>query len=201
MRDGRLLAIVDRERLRRILPRMLDSAQFLSDYGLRSLSKEHATAPYILNVDGQIRAVQYEPAEARSGLFGGNSNWRGPIWFPLNVIMIEALRRYHRYFGDTFMVELPHNSGNRVTLDEVADELARRLQSIFLRDDARGGQRAVFGDNPYFQSDPQWRDYLLFYEYFHGDNGAGLGARRQTGWTALVATLLQRRRWNVEGTR
>ena len=186
----RLLAIVDRAKLERILPRMLDGSQFLSDYGLRALSKQHEWEPYTFHVDGRTYSVQYEPAESRTGLFGGNSNWRGPIWFPVNYLMIESLQKYHHYYGDSLQVELPRYSDRWAALDSVAAELSRRLTRIFLRDEETG-RRAVLGSADYFQRDPHWRDYVPFYEYFHGDNGAGLGASHQTGWTALVAKLIQ----------
>ncbi len=185
------LAIVGRERLSRILERLFDPGEFLSDYGLRSLSQAHAQQPFSCTVDGQPYTVQYEPAESTSALFGGNSNWRGPIWFPINYLMIEALRKYHHHYGDTLTVEVPRGSGNRLTLDEAARDLAHRLTGLFLRDAARGGRVPVFGDEMLFQNDPHWRDHVLFYEYFHGDTGAGLGASHQTGWTALVANLIQ----------
>jgi hypothetical protein len=184
------LAIVDRERLARILARVFDPAEFLSDYGLRSLSRHHADEPYLCQVEGQAYSVRYEPAESRTGLFGGNSNWRGPIWFPINYLMIEALRKYHHYYGDSFTVEVPRGSGNRLTLNEAADELSRRLARIFLLD-AATGRRPVFGADDLLQTAPLWRDHVPFYEYFHGDTGAGLGASHQTGWTALVAKLIQ----------
>ncbi|GIK43225.1 MAG: glucosidase [Chloroflexota bacterium] len=187
----RLLAIADRPKLELILPRMLDPAQFLSDYGLRALSKRHATEPYYFNANGQVHIVHYEPAESSSGLFGGNSNWRGPIWFPVNFLMVESLQKYHHYYGESLKVELPRYSGRWVNLDEVATDLSRRLMGIFRRDEANGARRPVFGGIDLFQTDPHWRDYLPFYEYFHGDNGAGLGASHQTGWTALVAKLIQ----------
>ncbi|MBE7551028.1 MAG: glucosidase [Anaerolineales bacterium] len=187
----RLLAIADRPKLELILPRMLDPAQFLSDYGLRALSKRHATEPYYFNANGQVHIVNYEPAESSSGLFGGNSNWRGPIWFPVNFLMVESLQKYHHYYGESLRVELPRYSGRWVNLDEVATDLSRRLMSIFRRDEANGNRRPVFGGVDLFQTGPHWRDYLPFYEYFHGDNGAGLGASHQTGWTALVAKLIQ----------
>lgn len=187
----RLLAIADRAKLELILPRMLDPAQFLSDYGLRALSKRHETEPYYFNANGQVHIVNYEPAESSSGLFGGNSNWRGPVWFPVNFLMVESLQKYHHYYGDSLKVELPRYSGQWATLDRVATDLSRRLTAIFRRDESEGGRRAVFGGVDLFQTDPHWRDYLPFYEYFHGDNGAGLGASHQTGWTALVAKLIQ----------
>jgi hypothetical protein len=169
---------------------MLDSTEFLSDYGLRAISRYHAEHPYEWHMNGQVYTVRYEPAESTTGLFGGNSNWRGPIWFPINYLLIEALRKYHHHYGDGFTVEMPRGSGHWVTLDEAADELCRRLTRIFLCDEANGSRRPVFGGETYFQTDPHWRDYLLFYEYFHGDNGAGIGASHQTGWTALVARLI-----------
>lgn len=183
-----LLSIVGQDRLRRVLARMLDPDEFLSDYGLRSLSRYHERNPYEFWNDDTVYRVGYEPGESQSWLFGGNSNWRGPIWFPINYLLIEALREYHHYYGDDLHVELPMRSGQRVTLDRVADELARRLSSIFLRDEQ--GYRPVFGADAVTRTDEHWRDHVLFYEYFHGDNGRGLGASHQTGWTALVASLL-----------
>ena len=182
-----LLAVADRAKLQRILPRMLDPAQFLSNYGLRSMSRGLAAEPY--NCDGRV--VAYEPAESATPMYGGNSNWRGPVWFPTNYLMIESLREYHRYFGDSLRAELPRGSAVSVTLDEVADELAGRLVRIFLRDEARGGRRPVFGDCDLFQLDKFWCDHVPFHEYFHGEHGAGLGASHQTGWTALVTELLR----------
>jgi len=185
----RLLAIVDRSKLDRILPRLLDPDQFYGDYGVRALSRAHLKYPYELPVGDMVHRVTYEPAESSTGLFGGNSNWRGPIWFPTNYLMIEALQKYHHYYGDSYQAECPRGSGNYVNLAGVAADLSRRLSSIFLRDEA--GRRPVYGGAERFQTDPHWRDYVLFYEYFHGDNGAGLGASHQTGWTALVAKLIQ----------
>lgn len=167
---------------------MLDEDEFLSPHGIRSLSKVHQR-PYTLDLGGQHFTIAYEPAESRSRLFGGNSNWRGPVWFPLNILLIQALREYHRYFGDGFTVEYPTGSGRKTTLDVVAGDLARRLISLFLRDDQ--GRRPIYGGQQIFQEAPHWKDYLLFHEYFHGDNGAGLGASHQTGWTGLVAALIQ----------
>jgi hypothetical protein len=187
----RLLAMVDRDKLAQALARMLDPAEFLSDHGLRSLSRHHAEHIYTFHADDRVYTVAYEPAESRSALFGGNSNWRGPIWFPLNFLMIESLQRYHHYFGDDFQVELPTGSGRSATLDEVADDLSCRLTAIFLRENRPRGRRPVLGDEDYFQTDPHWREHIPFYEYFHGDTGAGLGASHQTGWTALVAKLIQ----------
>jgi hypothetical protein len=175
--------------LRRILKRTLDEEEFLSPYGIRGVSRAHRDHPYVLKVDGVERRVDYEPAESRTEIFGGNSNWRGPVWFPLNYLLIESLQKFHHYLGDDYKVECPTGSGQMMTLWEVAAELSRRLSGIFLRDSA--GRRAVNGGNPLFDSDPNWRDYLLFFEFFNGDNGAGLGASHQTGWTGLVAKLLQ----------
>ncbi len=188
--EGRLLlSLMDRQQLTRVLQRMLDPNQFLSDYGLRSLSKEHDRNPYELRVEGHVLRVRYEAAESSSDLFGGNSNWRGPIWFPVNYLIIESLQKYHYYYGDALQVELPTGSKQSATLDEVATDLSHRLTNIFLRD--KEGRRAFNGGVEIFQNDPHWRDCILFYEYFHGDNGAGIGASHQTGWTALVAKLIQ----------
>ncbi len=183
----RILMIADDAKLRRVLPRMLDTAKFLSDHGLRSLSKEHAEHPYQFN---DCR-VEYEPAESTTPIYGGNSNWRGPVWFPLNYLMIEALREYHNYFGANLTVEYPTGSGRVVTLDVVADALSERLISLFLADKHQKNRRPVLGNNALFQTDPHWRDHIPFFEYFHGDDGAGLGASHQTGWTALVADLIR----------
>jgi hypothetical protein len=187
--ESTLLALVRGHRMKRLLKRMLDSEEFLSDYGIRALSRFHRDYPYELDANGMRYTVEYAPAESISGLFGGNSNWRGPIWFPINHLLIEALRTFHRYYGDDFLVEHPTGSGTKATLGNIADDLSRRLISIFTRDES--GRRAVFGGNDRFQRDPHWRDYILFHEYFHGDNGAGIGANHQTGWTGLVASLLQ----------
>jgi hypothetical protein len=184
-----ILGIVDRDRLRRLLQRMLDEAEFLSPYGIRSLSREHAAHPFCLRLGGKEYRIDYEPAESTSGLFGGNSNWRGPVWFPINYLIIEALQKYHYFYGDDFKVELPTGSGRFMTLWDVSMELSHRLMSIFTRD--QDGRRAVFGANEMFQRSPLWRDYVPFHEYFNGDDGAGLGASHQTGWTALVAKLIQ----------
>jgi hypothetical protein len=158
-------------------------------YGIRALSRFHQAHPYILTVNGAEHCVDYEPAESHTELFGGNSNWRGPIWFPVNYLLIESLQKFHYFYGDRLKVSFPTGSGRQMTLWEVAAELSRRLTRIFLRDDQ--GQRPVYGDRETFQQDPHWRDLILFYEYFHGDRGIGLGASHQTGWTALVAKLLQ----------
>ncbi len=187
--DRRLFAIVDKEQLRAILRRMLDENEFLSPHGIRALSRAHKDHPYSLEFNGSAHRVDYEPAESTSGLFGGNSNWRGPVWFPLGYLLIEALQKFHRYFGDDFRVECPTGSGTEMTLWEVASLLSQRMINIFSRD--AQGRRPVYGDNPLFQNDPHWRDYILFYEYFHGENGSGLGASHQTGWTGLVAKLIQ----------
>jgi hypothetical protein len=184
----RLLAIVGRERLVRVLEKMLDEERFFSAYGVRAVSRTHRDHPYVLTIEGREYRVDYEPAESTSGLFGGNSNWRGPVWFPINYLLVEALQKFHYYYGDDLKVECPSGSGHMMTLWEVASELSHRLLDIFRND---GGRRAVFGGEPRFQTDPHFKDYVLFYEYFHGDNGAGIGASHQTGWTALVAKLIQ----------
>ena len=188
--ENMLLAIVNRQKLSRILSTMLDEAEFLSQYGLRSLSRYHKNHPYTLELDGTTYSVDYEPAESTTGLFGGNSNWRGPIWFPLNFLIIQSLQTFYEFYGNSFTVEFPTNSGKQATLQQIATEISHRLAHIFLRDEQ--GHRAVHGGVEKFQRDPYWRDLLLFYEYFHGDNGAGIGANHQTGWTGLIACLLQR---------
>ena len=185
----RLLSIANPEQLRSILQFMLDEGEFLSPYGIRALSRAHDEHPYCLEVDGMKHCVDYEPAESTSGLFGGNSNWRGPIWFPVNFLLIESLQKFDYYLGENFKVEFPRGSGKMMTLWEVSQELSMRLAKIFLRDG--NGRRPVYGGIEKFQSDPHWRDLILFHEYFHGDNGAGLGASHQTGWTGLVSKLLQ----------
>jgi hypothetical protein len=187
--ERRLLALVRGHRMKRLLKRALDAGEFLSDYGVRALSKYHEQTPYTLSVNGSTYTVNYDPAESRSGLFGGNSNWRGPIWFPVNFLLIESIQKLHHYYGDDFIVECPTGSGQYLDLGQVADFLSRRLIRLFVRDDE--GRRPVFGGQHKFQTDPLWRDYVLFYEYFHGDNGAGIGASHQTGWTGLVAKLIQ----------
>jgi hypothetical protein len=189
MRHRRLLALVGPDRLARVLRTMLDEREFLSPFGIRALSRYHADHPYVLHVDGREHRVAYEPAESSSGLFGGNSNWRGPIWFPMNFLVIEALQRFEHFYRGELKVELPTGSGRVMTLGEAAAELSRRLIRIFLRDPH--GRRPVHGGVERFAADPHWRDLVLFYEYFHGDNGAGVGASHQTGWTGLVAKLLQ----------
>jgi hypothetical protein len=187
--EHHLLSVVDPDRLRRVLQIMLDEHEFLSPYGIRALSRVHRERPYVLHVNGDEHRVDYEPGESTTGLFGGNSNWRGPIWFPVNFLLIEALQEFHHYLGDSFTIECPAGSGRMMTLWEVSTELSRRLSKIFLRDES--GNRPVYGGLDRMQRDPHWRDLILFHEYFHGDTGAGLGASHQTGWTALVAKLLQ----------
>ena len=187
--ERRILALCQTNRLRRVLSRMLDENEFLSPHGIRSLSRFHRDNPYILNVNGHEHRVDYEPAESTTGLFGGNSNWRGPVWFPVNYLIIESLQKFHHYHGNDFKVEFPTGSGVWMTLDHVAAELSRRLSRLFLRDES--GRRPVFGGSEKMQNDPHFRDNVLFYEYFHGDNGAGIGASHQTGWTSLVAKLIQ----------
>jgi Mannosylglycerate hydrolase MGH1-like glycoside hydrolase domain len=187
-----LIGLVDETRLRRVLARMLDEAEFLSPYGLRSLSRFHREHPLVITLQGGAARLDYEPAESSSGLFGGNSNWRGPIWFPLNFLALESLRHLHACLGDAFTVELPTGSGVQAHLGAVADEIERRLLRLFLLDEK--GRRPIYGANELFQSDPAWRDNLLFYEYFHGDTGEGLGASHQTGWTALAGALVANRR-------
>jgi mannosylglycerate hydrolase MGH1-like protein len=184
-----LLALVNRNRLTSVLRYMLDEAEFLSPHGVRALSRYHREHPYMLSIAGREYDVHYEPAESRSGTFGGNSNWRGPVWFPVNYLIVESLQKFHYFFGDSFQVETPTGSGNRLNLWDVAGEISRRLSRIFLRDTT--GRRPVYGDSEKLNSDPHFRDLILFYEYFHGDTGVGLGASHQTGWTGLVAKLLQ----------
>ena len=184
-----ILALLNPDRLRRILSKMLDENEFLSPYGIRSLSKFHEQHPYVLNVGGQEYRVDYLPAESNSGMFGGNSNWRGPIWMPINALLIRALLNFYMYYGDNFKIECPTGSGKLMNLFEVSKEITDRLTRIFIRDER--GLRPVYGGSEKFQSDPYWRDHILFYEYFHGDNGAGLGASHQTGWTGLVAKMIQ----------
>jgi hypothetical protein len=185
----RFLCLVNRNKLRRVLKIMLDEEEFLSPYGIRSVSRYHKDHPYILNMNGIEHRIDYEPAESSTGFFGGNSNWRGPIWFPINYLIIESLQKYHYYFGDSFKVECPTGSGQMMNLWEVATEISRRLIRIFLR--GPDGCRPVYGGTEKFQKDPHWRNLILFYEYFHGDNGAGIGASHQTGWTGLVAKLIE----------
>jgi hypothetical protein len=184
-----LLALVNPERLRRILTKMLDENEFLGPHGIRSISKFHERHPYVLLVNGQEHRVDYLPAESDTGMFGGNSNWRGPVWMPVNALIIRALQNFYLYYGDNFKIECPTGSGRLMNLFEVSKEISDRLIGTFTRDEH--GRRPVYGGIEKFQTDPHWRDYILFYEYFHGDNGAGLGASHQTGWTGLVATLIE----------
>jgi hypothetical protein len=183
-----ILGLVRTEQLRRMLGYMLDEREFLSPYGVRSVSRYHLEHPFVLPLDGYEHRLDYEPGESTTDLFGGNSNWRGPVWMPVNFLIIQALREYHRYYGNSFQVECPTGSGHMMTLEQVAKEIARRLSRIFLRDPS--GKRVVFGDNALFNGDAQWRDYVPFYEYFDGDTGRGCGASHQTGWTGLIAQIL-----------
>jgi hypothetical protein len=187
--ERRLMSIVSQDQLRSVLRVMLDESEFFSPYGIRAISRYHRDHPYVLRVNGTDHRVDYEPAESSTGLFGGNSNWRGPIWFPLNYLLVESLQKFHHYLGDDFKVECPVGSGQMLTLWEVAGEISKRLSRIFLKDDDQ--RRPVFGGIEKFQSDPNWRDLVPFHEYFHGDTGSGIGASHQTGWTGLVAKLLQ----------
>jgi len=186
-----LLTVADPDRLRRVLMEVLSEESLLSPYGLRSMSKRHQNEPYSITVGDQVFQVGYEPAESQTAIYGGNSNWRGPVWFPINHLVIEALERFHMYFGDGYTVECPTGSGDLMNLQEVADELRRRLISLFIPDST--GWRPEFGGSDRFGKDPRWRE-PLFYEYFNGDDGAGLGASHQTGWTGLVADLIIGRR-------
>jgi hypothetical protein len=185
-----LMSPLSENKLRRILSYMLNEGEFLGPHGIRSISKFHEQHPYVFRTDGQELSVSYQPAESHSALFGGNSNWRGPVWFPINFLILRALMNFYMYYGDDFKIECPTGSGKMLNLGEVAQELSRRLYSTFLRDPAQHGHRPVYGGSEKFQSDPHWRDLILFYEYFHGDNGAGIGASHQTGWTGLVARLI-----------
>jgi hypothetical protein len=184
----RLLSPLTRNKLERILSYLLDEKEFLGPHGIRSLSRHHLDSPFVFHTGGQEYRVQYLPAESNNAMFGGNSNWRGPVWMPVNVLVIRGLLNFYGFYGDELTVECPTGSGNRMNLFEVAKEIARRLSGTFLRD--ASGHRPVYGASAKFQNDPHWRDLILFYEYFHGDNGAGLGASHQTGWTGLIAALL-----------
>ncbi len=192
----RLLSLLRGHRMKKLISRMLDETEFLSDYGIRAISKHHESNPYVFHVNGMDLSVRYLPGESDSGLFGGNSNWRGPIWFPVNYLLIESLQKFHHYYGDDFRIECPTGSGVFVTLEQAAAEIGRRLTRIFLKD--ANGQRPVFGHQPQHQQDPHFRDHVLFYEYFHGDTGRGVGASHQTGWTGLVAKLLKPRQSHKE---
>jgi hypothetical protein len=190
-----LLGVVSVDKLERIFTKLFDEREFLAPYGLRAISAYHLDHPYALDVEGFQASIDYEPAESTTAMFGGNSNWRGPLWFPVNYLVIGALERYARFFEDSFTVEYPTRSGNNVTLGEVAADLRHRLTSIFLR--GQDGRRPSFGDNERLQADPAWNDNLFFNEYFHGDNGAGLGASHQTGWTGVIADIIRRRHGDV----
>jgi hypothetical protein len=183
-----LLAIPSQQRLVRVLKYLLDESEFLSPYGIRSLSRFHLDHPYVFHADGKEYRVNYCPGEGDTGLFGGNSNWRGPVWFPLNFILLEALEKYHHFYGEGFKVECPVGSGKMLTLQQAADELGSRLMNAFIPD--KSGRRPCHGDDPRFAEDPNWRDLVLFHEYFHGETGRGCGASHQTGWTSLVARLI-----------
>jgi hypothetical protein len=185
----RLLSIMNETKLRKVLARMLDEDEFFSPYGIRALSRYHQEHPYVFELGGQEYRVEYVPADSNTGMFGGNSNWRGPIWFPVNILIVRALLAFYLFYGDDFKVECPTGSGNLMNLFQVCRELSQRLTRIFLKD--QDGRRPAFGGSTKFQTDPYWRDYLQFYEFFHGDNGAGVGASHQTGWTGLVAKLIQ----------
>jgi hypothetical protein len=188
--NGReIFALVNPDRLRRMLSRMLDENEFLGPHGIRALSRYHADHPYVLDVHGQQFRVDYLPAESNNAMYGGNSNWRGPVWMPMQVLMIHALLAFYLYYGDSFKVECPTGSGKQMNLFEVSQEIVNRLQRIFLRD--ANGRRPVYGGAEKFQTDPHWRDLITFNEYFHGDNGAGIGASHQTGWTGVIAALMQ----------
>jgi hypothetical protein len=189
MAERRLLSILNADELRRVLKIMLDETEFLSPYGIRALSKRHQEQPFVFPVNGAEYRVAYEPAESSTGLFGGNSNWRGPIWFPVNYLLIESLQKFHHYLGDDFRVECPSGSGQLMTLAAVAQELSQRMTKIFLKDS--NGARPVHGGQRIYRDDPHWRELVLFHEYFHGDNGSGVGASHQTGWTGVVAKLIE----------
>jgi hypothetical protein len=189
--DRHLLSLLRGHRMKCLLRRMLDETHFLSDYGVRALSRHHLEHPYVFSCSGSELTVSYQPAESQSGVFGGNSNWRGPIWMPVNFLIVESLQKFHHYYGDDFKVECPTGSGKMLTLNEIADELTRRLTRLFLKNG--DGVRPVLAYHEKLAKDPHFRDYVLFHEYFHGDNGRGVGASHQTGWTGLVAKLLQPR--------
>ena len=193
-KERRLLSILNKKKLERVLAYVLDENEFLGPYGIRSLSRYYLEHPFVFHVGGQEYKVQYLPGESNTGMFGGNSNWRGPVWMPVNTLIVRALMNLYTFYGDEFKVECPTGSGRQLTLFEVAQEIVRRLVRIFLRDPSissgQAGRRPVYGGTVKFQQDPHWRDLILFYEYFHGDNGAGLGASHQTGWTGLIALLI-----------
>jgi hypothetical protein len=187
---GTILTIPSIERLSRLLKYVLDEREFLSPYGIRSLSKIHAEFPYRLTLENKDYGIDYCPGDSNTDFFGGNSNWRGPVWFPINWLLIEALEKYHSFYGDKFKVECPTGSGNMMTLSEVASELSRRLSSLFTPD--ASGSRPCHGDATHYTTDPHWRDLILFFEHFHGDTGRGIGASHQTGWTSLVSECIER---------
>jgi len=193
-KERRLLSILNKKKLERVLAYVLDENEFLGPYGIRSLSRYYLEHPFVFHVGGQEYKVQYLPGESNTGMFGGNSNWRGPVWMPVNTLIVRALMNLYTFYGDEFKVECPTGSGRQLTLFEVAQEIVRRLARIFLRDlsisSGQAGRRPVYGGTVKFQQDPHWRDLILFYEYFHGDNGAGLGASHQTGWTGLIGLLI-----------
>jgi hypothetical protein len=193
-----LLSLAGPDKLARLLTKLFDEGEFLSLHGLRALSAWHREHPYTIDVEGYLASIDYEPAESTTPLFGGNSNWRGPIWFPMNYLVISALERYHTFFGDGLTIEYPTGSGRHLTLGQIGADLSNRLVSIFTRDEH--GRRPCFGGIEALQSGPAWRDNLLFHEYFHGDDGAGLGASHQTGWTGLVADLIRRKHGAVRST-
>jgi hypothetical protein len=195
----RLLAIPSQERLKRVLRYLLDETEFLSLHGVRSVSRVHQENPYQLEVNGVVHRVDYDAGESRTGLFGGNSNWRGPVWFPLNYLLLEALERFHHFYGPAFKVECPAGTGQMLDLQGVARELGTRLSRIFLTD--ASGRRPCHGADDRFASDPHWKDLVLFHEYFHGDTGRGLGASHQTGWTALVVRCIEDLARSRRGTR
>ena len=190
-----LLGVVGVDRLERIFTKLFDEAEFLSPYGLRAISAYHRDHPYELDVEGIRATIDYEPAESTTDMFGGNSNWRGPLWFPLNYLVIESLERYHRFFGEELHIEYPTGSGQKLSLGQIAQDLRQRMVSIFLV--GPDGRRPCFGGVERLQTDPAWKDNLVFNEYFHGDNGAGLGASHQTGWTGVVADTIRRRYGDV----
>jgi len=188
--EKHLLSLLRGHRMKRLLYRMLDEDEFLSDHGIRALSKYHEKHPLEMQIDGVQFSIKYTPGESDIPIFGGNSNWRGPVWMPANYLLIESLKRFHDYYGDDFKVEYPTRSGNYFSLKEISGKLAERVVSLFTRD--AEGNRPIYGNNPLLQSDPHFKDYVLFYEYFHGDTGQGLGASHQTGWTALVSRLIRK---------
>ena len=188
-RNRLMLSILNEDKLRRVLSRMLDESEFLSDYGIRSLSRHHLENPYYYHHEGQEFKVGYVPGDSTSGMFGGNSNWRGPIWMPVNLLLIRSLLQLYSYYGDAFTIEYPTGSGEHLSLFAVTQQISERIVSIFLKDES--GRRPVYGGAEKFQTDPHWRDLILFYEYFNGDNGAGIGASHQTGWTGCVARIIQ----------